>query len=174
MTKKTLKMAPLFDEKVIAKRVGEIGIQITRDFNGESLVVVGVLKGAFIFLADLVRQIKLPLQVEFIGVSSYEGTSSGNIKITRDLSADIQGKNVLLVEDIIDTGKTIDHLLAILKTRGPKQVRVCALLSKPEAHVMKTHIDYTGFEISKEFVIGYGLDLDGDYRELPYIAQVHG
>lgn len=170
--KRPLKMTPLFDELTIAKRVAVLGEQITRDFHGEPVVVVGVLKGAFVFLADLVRQIKLPIQIEFVGVSSYEGTTSGHVRITRDLSADIQGKNLLLVEDIIDTGKTIDHLLAILKTRGPKTVRVCALLSKPEAHDMTTQIDYTGFEITKEFVVGYGLDLDGCYRELPYIAQV--
>ena len=170
--KNLIKMKPLFTEQDLAKRTAELGAQITKDFNGEPIVAVGVLKGAFIFLADLVRHIKLPTQIEFMAVSSYVGTTSGHVKITHDLAYDIQDKNVLLVEDIIDTGKTIDHIMAILKTRGPKSIRVCALLSKPEAHVLQTKINYTGFEITKEFVIGYGLDLDGRYRELPYIAQV--
>jgi len=168
-----LKYKTLFDKKQISQRIQHLGKTITEDFNGEELICVGVLKGAFIFLADLVREIDLPCQVEFIGVSSYEGTeSTGNVRLTHDLSADIQGKNVLLVEDIIDTGRTIDYLLDTLKVRGPKKIKVATFLSKPECQVMQNQVDYVGFEISKEFVIGYGLDLDQRYRNLPFLGQV--
>lgn len=171
--KKELKYRPLFDEATIAARVKAIGAQITRDLKGESLVVVGVLKGAVVFLADLVREIDLPLSIEFIGVASYSGTkSTGHVRLTYDLTADIKGKHVLLVEDIIDTGHTIDYLIDTLKVREPKSLRVATFLSKPEAHAMHNRLDYVGFEISKEFVIGYGLDLDQKYRNLPYLAQV--
>lgn len=168
-----MKTRPLFDEAVIAKRIKDLGDQITKDYAGEPLLVVSVLKGAFIFTADLVRQIKTPVEVDFIGLASYEGTqSSGHVRITSDLSAKIEGRHVLLVEDIVDTGKTLDFLRDMFSLRNPRSLRVCALLSKPEAHQMKTRVDYVGFEISREFVIGYGLDLDQRYRELPYIAQV--
>jgi len=168
-----LKYTPLYNQDIIRKRVEELGKKITKDYAGESLVVVGVLKGAFIFVADLVRSIDLPVSVEFIGVSSYSGTeSTGAVRLTYDLTADIKGKNVLLVEDIIDTGHTIDYLLEALNVRGPKSLKVASFLSKPEAHQMHHAIDYIGFEISKEFVIGYGLDLDQFYRNLPYVAQV--
>jgi hypoxanthine phosphoribosyltransferase len=164
---------PLFDANTIARRVQELGAQITRDYAGQSIVCVGVMKGALIFLADLVRSIDLPTTIEFIGVSSYDGTSStGHVRLTHDLSADIKDRHVLLVEDIIDTGRTIDYLMDTLRVRGPKSLRVASFLSKPEAHVLATPIDYIGFEISKEFVIGYGLDLDQYYRNLPYVAQV--
>ena len=172
---KPVKCVPLFDEAKIAARIKELGAQITRDYNGEPVVVVGVLKGAFIFLADLVRAVDLPMTVEFIGVASYAGTqTTGNVRLTLDLSADIQGKHVLLVEDIIDTGHTIDYLLDTLGVRAPKSLKVASFLSKPEAHAMHHKIDYCGFEISKEFVIGYGLDLDQYYRNIPYLGQVKG
>jgi len=171
--KDNLKYDVLFDAKKIEARIKELGKQITKDFAGEKIVVVGVLKGAFMFLADLVRQIELPLTVEFIGVASYTGTkSTGHVRLTHDLARDISGKCVLVVEDIIDTGHTIDYLLDTLQVRGPKTLKVAAFLSKPEAHVMRHTIDYVGFEISKEFVIGYGLDLDQYYRNLPYLGQV--
>jgi hypoxanthine phosphoribosyltransferase len=132
-----------------------------------------VLKGAFVFVSDLIRAIELPLAVEFIGVSSYAGTqSTGHVRLTHDLTADIRDRNVLLVEDIIDSGRTLDYLIDILSVRRPKRLAVATLLSKPEMHVMHNRVDYIGFEIAKEFVIGYGLDLDQQYRNLPYIAQV--
>lgn len=172
-SKKDVAYTPLFDEATIAARIKALGAQITRDFKGEPVVCVGVLKGAFIFLADLVRAIDLPVTVEFIGVASYAGTqSTGRVRLTLDLSADIKGKNVLLVEDIIDTGHTIDYLFDTLKVREPKSLKVASFLSKPEAHQMHHRIDYVGFEISKEFVIGYGLDLDQYYRNLPILGQV--
>jgi hypoxanthine phosphoribosyltransferase len=170
---KELKYKPLFSEEQIAQRIKEIGAQITKDFKGEEIVCVGVLKGSFIFLADLVRAIDLPTNIEFIGVASYEGTeSTGHVRLTHDLAADIKGRNVLLVEDIIDTGRTIDYLLETLQVRGPKCVKVATFLSKPECHIMENSVDYVGFEITKEFVIGYGLDLDQYYRNLPFLGQV--
>lgn len=170
---KNLSTRPLFEADRIARRVQELGAQITKDYAGESVVCIGVMKGALIFLADLVRSIDLPTTMEFIGVSSYDGTSStGHVRLTHDLTADIKGRHVLLVEDIIDTGRTIDYLMDVLRVREPQSLRVASFLSKPEAHVLTTPIDYVGFEISKEFVIGYGLDLDQYYRNLPYVAQV--
>jgi hypoxanthine phosphoribosyltransferase len=163
----------MIDKERIAARVSALGKQITKDFKGEGVVCVGVLKGAFIFLADLVRAIDLPLSVEFIGVASYSGAkSTGHVRLTYDLAADVKGKNVLLIEDIIDTGHTIDYLLDTLKVRQPKQLKVAAFLTKPEAHEMHHKIDYVGFEISKEFVIGYGLDYNQEYRNLPFLGQV--
>ncbi len=169
----TIKYKPLHDEAEIRERVQELGRKITQDLKGEPVVIVGVLKGAFMFTADLVRAIKSPVVVDFIGCASYSGTrSTGTVRITQDLSTDISGKNVILVEDIIDTGRTLDYLMRILNERGPKSLRLCTLLDKPEAREVPVKVDYHGFSISNEFVIGYGLDLDQRFRELPYIAQV--
>lgn len=168
-----IKFKALHDEAEIQKRVKQLGAEITKDLKGEPLVVVSVLKGAFMFTADLVREIKVPVVVDFIGCASYNGTqSTGTVRITQDLSTDITGKNILLVEDIVDTGRTLDYLLRILLQRSPKSIRLCTLLNKPEAREVPVQVDYFGFSISNEFVIGYGLDLDQRYRELPYIAQV--
>ncbi|HYX38734.1 MAG: hypoxanthine phosphoribosyltransferase [Pseudobdellovibrionaceae bacterium] len=166
-------MHPLISADRIAQRVRALGQTISRDYQGQKLCVIGVLKGSFIFMADLIRAIDIPCEIEFIGVSSYEGMhSTGHVRINYDLSVDIEGKHVLLVEDIIDTGNTIDYLLKTLEVRKPKSLKVACLLSKPEAHTIELVIDYTGFEISKEFVIGYGLDLDGLYRNLPELMQM--
>jgi hypoxanthine phosphoribosyltransferase len=166
-------MHTLISAERIAQRVKALGQQITRDYQGQKLCIIGVLKGSFIFMADLIRAIEVPCEVEFIGVSSYEGMqSSGHVRISNDLSVDIEGKHVLLVEDIIDTGNTIDYLIKTLEVRKPLSLKIACLLSKPEAHQIKITIDYTGFEISKEFVIGYGLDLDGLYRNLPDLMQM--
>lgn len=164
---------PFITQEDLRTRIEVMGKAISRDFAGQSLVVVGVLKGSFIFLADLVRQISLDIKIEFIGVKSYEGTeSTGHVQITTDLTSDIKGQNVLLVEDIVDTGMTLDFLINTLKLKQPKTLKTCTLLSKPEAHVMKNTLDYVGFEISNEFVVGYGLDLNGQFRNIPYIAQI--
>jgi hypoxanthine phosphoribosyltransferase len=168
-----IKTRPLFDAATIANRITELGRQISTDLQGRELICVGVLKGSILFYADLVRQLNLAVKFEFIGVKSYEGTSSsGHVQITTDLTADIKGKDVLVIEDVVDTGMTVDFLLNTLKVREPRSIKICALLSKPDANIMTNKIDYVGFEISKEFVVGYGLDLDGDYRALPYIAQI--
>jgi hypoxanthine phosphoribosyltransferase len=164
----------LLSTDAIAARVSELGAQITRELPGTSLVLVSVLKGSFVFTADLMRAIDLPLRVDFLGVRSYdEGTeSSGVVQITQDLSRPIEGEDVLLVEDIVDTGLTIAHLIDLLRTRQPKSVRVCSLLHKPSRARVKVPIDYLGFTIEDRFVVGYGLDFADKYRNLAYIGAV--
>jgi hypoxanthine phosphoribosyltransferase len=165
----------LISEAELSARVAELGAAITRDYQGKPLVVIGVLKGSFIFLADLVRAVDLPLSVDFIGISSYQGTSTtGVVQITSDLTRPIEGKDVLLVEDIVDTGLTMKYLLDNLGTRGPASVRICALLEKPSRAQVKVPVHYRGFEIPDAFVVGYGLDWDGRLRNLPYIGVVKG
>ncbi len=162
----------LISEETLKARVEELGRQITEQYEGKDLVLVGVLKGCFLFLADLARAIDLPLRVDFLGLSSYAGgtESSGVVRITNDLSRPIEGKDVLVVEDIIDTGLTMQYLLENLGTRGPKSVRICSLLFKPENNRIPVEIDHLGFEIPDKFVVGYGLDYDERYRNLPYIG----
>ena len=161
----------LISEANLRARVGEMGAQITRDYAGKKLVVVGVLKGSFLFLADLVRSIDLPLKVDFIGISSYQGSkTTGVVRVTSDLSRPVEGKDVLLVEDIVDTGLTVSYLLDNLATRHPASVKVCALLEKPARSQVKVPIDYRGFEIGDTFVVGYGLDHDGIGRNLPFVG----
>ncbi|RZA23018.1 MAG: hypoxanthine phosphoribosyltransferase [Proteobacteria bacterium] len=168
-----LKMRTLFSSAQLAERVTALGAEITRDYKGRKVILVGVLKGSFIFLSDLVRAIDLDCEIEFIGVSSYEGMhSTGQVRIQNDLSKDVEGENIILVEDIIDTGTTIDYLKKIFEVRRPKSLSVACLLSKPEAHKVPLTIEYTGFEITKEFVVGYGLDYNGLYRNLPNLMQV--
>jgi len=161
----------LISEVDLRARVAALGEEITRDYRGRPLVVVGVLKGSFIFLADLVRAIDLPVLVDFIGISSYEGsTSTGAVKITSDLTRPIDGKDVLLVEDIVDTGLSMRYLLDSLAARRPASLRVCALLEKPARARVKVPIDYRGFVIGDDFVVGYGLDWDGRMRNLPFVG----
>ena len=161
----------LVPEADLRARVRALGEQITRDYAGKSLVTVGVLKGSFVFLADLVRAIDLPLAVDFVGISSYQGTrSSGVVQITSDLARPIEDKDVLLVEDIVDTGLTMRYLLDNLATRGPASLKVCALLEKPSRAQVAIPIEYRGFVIGDEFVVGYGLDWDGRMRNLPFIG----
>jgi hypoxanthine phosphoribosyltransferase len=164
-------LTPLITEERLRARIAELGRDITRDYTGRSLIVVAVLKGSFMFVADLVRAVKLPLEVEFIGISSYAGTaSSGVVQITQDLSRPIAGEHVLLVEDVVDSGLTMSYLLDNLQTRRPASLQVCALLEKPARAKVKVPIAYRGFEIPDEFVVGYGLDVDGKYRNLPYVG----
>ncbi len=161
----------LLSEERIRARVQELGREIARDYAGRPLTVVGVLKGSFVFLADLVRAIDLPISVDFIGISSYAGTSTtGVVKITSDLSRPIEGQHVLLVEDIVDTGLTMAYLLENLETRRPASLAVCALLEKPTRAKVKVPIAYRGFVIDDVFVVGYGLDWDGKMRNLPYVG----
>ncbi len=161
----------LISQADLAARVRALGEAITRDYRGRPLVVVGVLKGSFIFLADLVRAIDLPILVDFIGISSYQGASStGVVQITSDLTRPIDEKDVLLVEDIVDTGLSMRYLLDNLATRRPASVKVCALLEKPSRARVKVPIDYRGFVIGDEFVVGYGLDWDGKMRNLPFVG----
>ena len=170
----TERLLPMLTTEQIAARVHELGAQITRDYTGHNLVLVCVLKGSFVFASDLMRQIDLPLRVDFLGVRSYgEGTeSSGVVQITQDLSRPIEHEDVLIVEDIVDTGLTIAHLMDLLRTRAPSSIKVCSLLHKPARAKVKIGIDYLGFTIEDRFVVGYGLDFAERYRNLPYIGVV--
>jgi len=159
----------LLRRSAIQKRVGEIGKQITRDYRGQRVHLIGVLKGASIFLADLVRTVNLEVSLDFMAVSSYgKGTrTSGEVKLSKDLDTSIEGLNVILVEDILDTGLTLGYLCRVLKQRKPKDLKIAALLDKPDRRVMKdVHADYVGFQIPNEFVVGYGLDYAERYRNL--------
>lgn len=165
-------MEILYDEQTIAARVTAMGQQIGRDFRGQQLVVVAVLRGSFIFAADLVRAIDLPMEVDFLGVRSYgeDTRSSGVVQITTDLARSVEGKDVLLVEDIVDTGLTVQFLRDNLATRKPRSVRLAALLHKPDCTKVPVDIDYLGFTIDDVFVVGYGLDHAQLHRNLPHIA----
>jgi len=164
----------LYTQQQIAGRVRELAAEIERDHRGKELVLVGVLKGAFVFVSDLSRQIDLPLSVDFIGLSSYgeETESSGVVKITSDLTRPIEGKHVLIVEDIVDTGLTMRYLLDNFSTRRPASVRICALLQKPSRLRTRIPIQYLGFTVPDLFLVGYGLDAGEKYRNLPFIGSV--
>ena len=165
----------LFSEKQIQDRIRELGAQISHDYAGRELVLVSVLKGSCVFLADLMRAIDLRLTIDFMSVSSYkDGTrSTGDVEILKDLSNSIRGKDVLVVEDIIDTGLTLSRLLDILGSRGANSIKLSSFLDKPEPRIKKElSIDYTGFVVPNKFVVGYGLDAAGRYRNLPFIAVV--
>lgn len=161
-------------EEQIQTRVREMGEEISRDCAGEPLYLICILKGSIFFTCELAKHISAPVEMDFMSVSSYgAGTSStGVVKIGKDLDTTIEGKNVLVVEDIIDSGRTLSYLLQNLKTRNPKSLRLCTLLDKPDRRVCDVKVDYVGFEIPDEFVVGYGLDLDQQYRNLPYIGCV--
>ena len=167
----------MLTEAQIADRIKALGEQITNDYRDRgALVLAGVLRGSFMFIADLVRSIDLPLEVDFIGVSSYgeSQTSSGVVRLTQDLTRPIEDKHLLLVEDIVDTGLTIDYLMANLSTRRPASIKVCSLLHKPENKKIEVPLDYVGFEIENKFVVGYGLDHANKLRNLPFIGVVTG
>lgn len=165
----------MISEEEIALRIGELGKAITQDFENEELVVICVLKGAFMFCSDLIKKINRPVRLEFISLSSYGDStnSSGNVRLEMDITANVEGKNVLIVEDIVDTGLTIKTLIEMLALRKPKSVKLASLLFKPVKLKHKVGIDYLGFEIEDKFVIGYGLDYAGRYRELPYIGVLN-
>lgn len=162
----------LIPEDEIALRIEALGKAITKDFENQELVVICVLKGAFMFCSDLMKRINLPIKLEFISLSSYGDStnSSGNVRLEMDITANIEGKNVLIVEDIVDSGLTIKTLMDMLSVRKPKTVKLASLLFKPVKLKHPVKIDYLGFEIEDKFVIGYGLDYAGRYRELPYIG----
>ena len=162
----------LFSREQIAARVAELGQQISRDFTGEPVVLVGVLKGAAIFLSDLARQIELDSSFDFIAVSSYadQKQHSGEVKLLKDVEQSLEDKNIILVEDILDTGLTLTYLKQMLLARRPRAFRIAALLDKPSRRQQDIHADYTGFEILDEFVVGYGMDYAGRYRNLPDIC----
>jgi len=165
----------LIPEDEIALRVEALGRAITKDYANQELVVICVLKGAFIFCSDLIKKINCPLKLEFISLSSYgdSTTSSGNVRLEMDITSNIEGKNVLIVEDIVDSGLTIKKLMELISVRNPKSVKLASLLFKPVKLKHPVKIDYLGFEIEDKFVIGYGLDYAGRYRELSYIGVLN-
>ena len=162
----------LFSQQQLEERVDQIAQEITRDYAGKEIVLISVLRGSFVFMADLCRRIDLPCTIDFMSVSSYgKGTSStGQVQITKDLSGDISGKHILVVEDILDSGNTLSYLLKLLEQRKPASIRLCTLLDKPERRVKPVDVHYSGFTIPDAFVVGYGLDYAEHYRNLPYIG----
>jgi hypoxanthine phosphoribosyltransferase len=163
----------LVDEESLQRRVTELGQAISGDYEGQDLVLICVLKGGVAFLTDLMRQISVPHEIDFMAISSYgrgQRESSGIVRILMDLEANIEGRDVLIVEDIVDSGRTISYLLRTLGARNPASLRVCTLLNKPGRRVADVPLDYIGFDIPDEFVLGYGLDLDEKYRNLPFVG----
>jgi hypoxanthine phosphoribosyltransferase len=165
----------LISQEQIQQKVKELGAQISHDFAGKEMCVIGILKGCFLFMADLIRHIDVPLSCDFLGVSSYGSRtkSSGVVKITSDLTFSVTGKDLLIVEDILDTGLTLSYLMENLRTRKPESVKICTLLHKPSNTVVDIKPDYVGFTVPDRFVIGYGLDFDQYYRNLPFIGTLN-
>ncbi|MCI9296481.1 MAG: hypoxanthine phosphoribosyltransferase [Lachnospiraceae bacterium] len=164
----------LLKEEDVDRRIQEIGDQISRDYEGKQVHLICVLKGGSFFMCELAKRITVPVSLDFMSVSSYGSAtkSSGVVKIVKDLDEPLKDKDVLVVEDIVDSGRTLSYLLDMLKDRGPKSIKLCTLLDKPERRVVDVHVDYTCFQIPDEFVVGYGLDYDQRYRNLPYIGVV--
>ena len=164
----------LLSEEEVNARIRQIGEQISRDYEGKELHLICILKGASFFTCELAKRITVPVSLDFMSVSSYgkSSESSGIVKIVKDLDEPLEGKHVLVVEDIVDTGRTLDYLLSLMRSRGAEDVRLCALLDKPDRRVVDVKADYTGFQIPDEFVVGYGLDYAQRYRNLPYIGIV--
>ena len=163
----------LVSEEQLKAKVAELGAQISRDYAGKNLVLVSILKGSVVFMADLMRAVSIPCNIDFMVVSSYGGsntTTSGLVKIIKDLDGDLSGKDVLIVEDILDTGVTLSNLVPMLKMRNPNSVKICTILDKPSRRKANIQPDYEGFQGPDEFVVGYGLDYDEKYRNLPYVG----
>jgi len=171
--KRTTLPEPLITEDEIQKKVNELALQISSDYATRELVVVCVLKGAWVFMADLVRRLSLPVRCDFVRLRSYQGTeTTGKVEMLLDTTSDLEGKDLLIVEDIVDTGITMDYLLSHMQKRGVRSVEVCALLDKPSRRVVDLEIRYVGFTIPDKFIVGYGLDFDEKFRNLPYIGVV--
>ena len=164
----------LLSEEEVNRRIKEIGDQITKDYAGKTVHLVCVLKGGSFFMCELAKRIKLNVSLDFMSVSSYgsDTKSSGIVRIVKDLDEPLLGKDVLVVEDIVDSGRTLSYLMELLKDRQPNSIKLCTLLDKPDRRVTDVHVDYTGFQIPDVFVVGYGLDYDQLYRNLPYIGEV--
>ncbi|MDZ4182119.1 MAG: hypoxanthine phosphoribosyltransferase [Candidatus Cloacimonadaceae bacterium] len=164
--------AVLYDEYKIQTRIREIGLEISGEYGDRNPVLIGILKGGFIFLSDLVRSITIPIEIDFLAISSYGAgtTTTGVVKIRKDIDCDIAGRDVIIVEDIVDSGLSLQYIKDYIWKHKPATVRTCVLLDKPKAHKLDVSFDYVGFEIGNEFVVGYGLDYDEKYRNLPYIG----
>ncbi|MCI8615259.1 hypoxanthine phosphoribosyltransferase [Parablautia intestinalis] len=168
------KIRVLLSEEEVDAKIKQIGEQISKDYAGRQVHLVCVLKGGSFFMCELAKRITVPVSLDFMSVSSYgsETKSSGVVRIVKDLDEPLKGKNVIVIEDIVDSGRTLSYLLDMLKDRGPESLRLCTLLDKPERRVVDVNVDYTGFQIPDKFVVGYGLDYDQRYRNLPYIGVV--
>ena len=168
------KVRVLLTEQEVDARITEIGAQISKDYAGKTVHLVCVLKGGSFFMCELAKRITVPVSIDFMSVSSYGGgtASSGVVRIVKDLDEPLEGKDVIVVEDIVDSGRTLSYLMAMLKERGPKSLSLCTLLDKPDRRVVDVKVDYTGYQIPDSFVVGYGLDYDQKYRNLPYIGVV--
>jgi len=164
----------LFSEEMIQKRIGELGAQITKEYSGKSLMLIGVLKGCFMFLADLARHIELECEIRFMTASSYgfSSVSSGKVNIEGDIEFDVEGKDVIIIEDILDSGVTLTALRALVVKNKPASLKICTMLDKPERRQLPMTADYTGFTCPNEFVVGYGLDYGERYRNLPFVAAL--
>ena len=162
----------MISEEKIAEIVSDLGAKISEDYKDKNLLMVSVLKGSVIFMSDLMRKITIPCRIDFMAVSSYNGgtKSSGEVKIINDLDKPIEGYDLLVVEDVLDSGLTLDYILKLLKSRNPKSIKICTLLDKPQRRKVNITADYSGFEIPDEFIVGYGLDYDEKYRNLPFIG----
>lgn len=163
----------ILDEKAISRRVAELAGEISQDYSGKDPVVVGVLQGAYMLMRDLVKELAFPVTPEFMRISSYQNPFAGEVEIVEDLQEDITGRHVLLVEDIIDTGLTLNYLVHVLLDRNPASLTVCALLNRSELRLVDIPIKYVGFQVSDEFLIGYGLDFRGSYRDFPFVATMN-
>ena len=168
------KIRVLLNEEEFDRRIKEIADQINKDYEGKEVHLICILKGGVFFTCELAKRLTVPVTLDFMSVSSYgsDTKSSGVVKIVKDLDESLKDKEVIVVEDIVDSGRTLSYLLEMLKDRGPASLRLCTLLDKPERRVIDVHVDYTGFNIPDEFVVGYGLDYDQRYRNLPYIGVV--
>lgn len=164
----------MITQQQINDRAAEIGKQIEKDFNGEPIVLVGILRGAVLWMSDIMKNTNLDMTIDFMAVSSYgsEKKSSGIVKINKDLDTDIEGKNVIIVEDIVDSGTTLNYLKGYFESRAAKEIKICTLLDKPEGRKVDIDVDYIGFTVDDRFIIGYGLDYDQKYRNLPYISYL--
>ena len=169
------RISVLLTEEEVDKRIKEIGEQITKDYEGKQIHLICVLRGGVFFMCELAKRIDVPVSMDFMAISSYgaDTKSSGVIKIVKDLDESITGKDVLVVEDIVDSGRTLSYLLMMLKERQPNSLKLCTLLDKPDRRVVDVDVHYTGFQIPDEFVVGYGLDYAQKYRNLPYVGVVH-
>ncbi len=170
MEKDILKI--LVSEEQLKEKIFDLGQQITTDYKDKKLLLVSILKGSVVFMADLMRAIKIPARIDFMAVSSYGSgvKTSGVVKIIKDLDIDLKGYDILIVEDILDSGMTLSYLIELLKSRNPSSVEICTLLDKPERHKVEIPVKYKGFVVPDEFVVGYGLDYDEKYRNLPYVG----
>ncbi len=168
------KIRVMYSEEEVSARIRELADQINKDYEGKEIHLIGILRGGSFFMCELAKRITVPVTIDFMSASSYgmSTTSSGVVKIVKDLEEQIVGRHVIVVEDIIDTGRTLSYLLEMLKERGPESLKLCTLLDKPDRRVVEVKIDYNGYSIPDEFVVGYGLDYAQKYRNLPYIGVV--